>query len=114
MESAIESMLLRAFESLLAGQDDRAAAFKGLASRLWQTYMSKIPQDRMDTLRLRPLDEIQSQIIDQLLNPQEGLPPEERAILREKLQMAPEALAPATTNAPPGGPSGGGRSAPGQ
>ena len=50
-----------------------------------------------------PIEQTQRDVLKGLLDPEHGLPPEVRAVLRSKLGMAAEAepAAPASTNAPP-------------
>jgi hypothetical protein len=105
VKSALEGFLSESFRNLVVGDEERAAGFKLLAGKLWQTYQSKIPADRQAAIRLQSLDEIQAEVLKRLLDPREGIPFEMRAILRSKLGMGPEAAtpppAPAPTDAPP-------------
>jgi hypothetical protein len=88
--------LFNSYQSLIQDEDDRAANFKLLAQKVWTTYQSKIFKERRSAVGLRPLPEIDREILDRMLNPQEGLLPEIRAVLRTKLGLPAE-----TTNAPP-------------
>ena len=96
IENAIEGLLFNSYQSLIQDEDDRAANFKLLAQKVWTTYQSKIFKERRSAVGLRPLPEIDREILDRMLNPQEGLLPEIRAVLRTKLGLPAE-----TTNAPP-------------
>jgi hypothetical protein len=96
IENAIEGLLFNSYHSLIEDEDDRAATFKLLAKKIWTTYQSKIFQERIIAVGLPPLQEIDREIRDRMLNPEEGLRPEFRAVLRTKLGLPAE-----TTNAPP-------------
>jgi plasmid stability protein len=59
-------------------------------------------KESLPRVGLSPLEDIDREILNRFLDPQEGVPWEARAILRTKLGLPPEAAAPAaTTNAPP-------------
>jgi hypothetical protein len=63
--------------------------------------MSKIA-DRAKAIAVPPVENTEQEILNRLLNPEQGMPFEARAILRTKLRLPPEsAPSPATTNAPP-------------
>ena len=70
--------------------------------------MSKIPKERTEAIGLPPLADIDREMLRRLLDPESGVPLEERAVLRTKLGLPaeapvlPEAPGPPTaTNAPP-------------
>jgi hypothetical protein len=87
---------------MVLGQDEPAAGFRLLAQRVWSAYQRGMPQERLSAIGLRPFEHIDQEVRKRMLNPQEGEPPEVRALLRTKLGEQPEAAAPpATTNAPP-------------
>ena len=95
-------MFRNAYESLVLGEEDRYAGYKLLARQVWETYQSKIPKDGLARVGLRPLEDIDREILNRFLNPEQGTPFEVRAVLRTKLGLAPEtAPPPVTTNAPP-------------
>lgn len=100
IQSTLEAFAARAFVSLVLGEHDQAAGFRQLARKVWSTYMSKI-EGSESRIGLRPIEEIEDKVRDQLLDPEKGLPFEARAILRTQLGLLPES-APATppTNAP--------------
>ena len=61
-----------------------------------------MPKERLAAVGLRPFEEIDQEVRKRMLDPQEGEPPEVRAVLRAKLGEPPEtSVPPATTNAPP-------------
>ena len=74
-----------------------------MAAKLRETYESKILM-REKPIGLPPIEQIQSQLLHRLLDPEGSNPPKVRALLREKLGMEPEPAAPpapAATNAAP-------------
>jgi hypothetical protein len=108
VKSALEGLLVNAFMSLVVDEDQRAAGFKLLAGKIWQTYMDQIAKERIDAIGFRPLKEMEQEVLARLLDPGEGADPEIRAVLRTKLGMPAEPPQPtpapasgASTNAPP-------------
>ena len=88
--AAIQGLLLQSYQSLILDEDDRAAGYKNLARKVREVYMTKIPADRIAAIGLPPFAEIDRDILNQILDPANGLPAEARAILRTKLGMRPE------------------------
>jgi hypothetical protein len=100
--AAIEGMFRNAYESLVLGEDDRYAGYKLMAKRVWDVYQAKLSKDSLERVKLRPLEDIDREILLRFLDPEEGAPFEVRATLRSKLGQPPEApIPPASTNAPP-------------
>lgn len=97
VKTAIEGFLVQSFSSMILGQNDRAVGFRLLANKVWEAYRKKIPQDRWAAIGLPPVSETSKTILDQMLDPENGVNPEARAILRTELGMPPE-TAPASTN----------------
>jgi hypothetical protein len=95
--AVIESSVATSLFSLAMGEDDRAVFFKDFAEKVWRRYKSKAaPRNDADVaLQMPPVSEIQRQMLDQMLNPTNGLPLEMQLVLRQKLGL------PAPTNAPP-------------
>ena len=89
VKAVIEGLLVRALTSLAVGEDDRSAGFKLLAGKVRDTY-SRNTQARADALAISPLDDIQREVLNRMLDPQDGVPPEMRAVLRTKLNLGPE------------------------
>jgi hypothetical protein len=101
MRALLEGLLVRSYMSLVMDEDDRAAGLKLLAFRAWQAYQNKIPAERMQAIGLPPFADIDRDVRQRILDPQNGLPPEARAILRTKLNLPKEeAAAPQATPAP--------------
>jgi hypothetical protein len=102
---AIENLLVRSYEQLAIGQDDRAAGFKLLAGKVYQHYEMQINKGVSNQKRigLPPFDDINRTVLNQLLDPQHGLPYAARAVIRTQLRMPAEttnsaAPFPASTN----------------
>jgi len=100
VKSAIEGLIVNAYRSLTLDEDERYAGFMLLSRQIWNIYMEKIPQERIKAIGLPPLAEIDREMLIRLLDPERGVSPEERAVLRTKLpsnKLPP----PPETNAPP-------------
>jgi hypothetical protein len=105
VKSAIEGLIVNAYRSLVLDEDERYAGFKLLARQVWNAYMDKIPKERISAIGLTPLADVDSEMLNRLLDPERGVSPQERAVLRTKLGLKEEKLPPptptASTNAPP-------------
>lgn len=101
IQAAIEGMLVNSYLSLLLDEPDRSAGYKLLARQVHASYHSKISQERTNALALAPLQEIDREMLRRILDPQEGVGPEERAELRSILGMPAEPPQATGTNAPP-------------
>ena len=104
IQAILEGMLVNAYVSLVKDEDERYVGSKYLARKIWATYQSKIPQERLPSIGLRPFDDIEREILNRLLDPQQGMSSEARGVLRTKLRLPAEPKAPApttTTNLPP-------------
>jgi hypothetical protein len=110
VQSTIEAFVTRAFHSLILGEDDQHAGLRMMARKVWQSFMSQIEGSEV-RIGLPPVEETEKVIRDRLLDPEEGMPYEYRAVLRAKLGMPPEPppaeteSVPGTTNAPPAVPT---------
>jgi hypothetical protein len=101
VKGIIEGLLVTALTNLALGEDERAAGFKLLAEKVRTTYSEKT-KARGEALAISSLDDIQREVVSRMLDPEQGVPPEMRAVLRTKLNMGPEPQSPAgTTNAVP-------------
>jgi hypothetical protein len=101
--SALEGLLINSYMSMVIDEDERSAGFKMLARQIHTTFQSKV-EGSGDRVKLPPLESIDAEIRQRLLDPNEGMPPEMRAAFRARLGMPAEAEpppAPAGTNAPP-------------
>ena len=95
--AAIEGLLARAYFELVSGQDDRYAAFKRMAGKIYENYQAKMAsfQKRMQRIGLPAFADLNRTVLNRLLDLQQGLPYAVRAVLRTQLGMPPE------TNPPP-------------
>jgi hypothetical protein len=95
--AAIEGLLEHSYDALAIGQDDRYAGFKLLAGKVYQRYQIEISRmkSNMQRIGLPPFADLNRDVLNQLLNPQQGLPFAARAVLRTQLGL------PTETNAPP-------------
>jgi hypothetical protein len=102
--AAVKGMISRSYESLALGDDDRAAGYMLLAHAIWNNYTAKMKKDRASLTRvgLSPFPDLNEQVLDVLLDPQNGLPYGARAIIRTALKKGPEpVLSVGATNAIP-------------
>ena len=102
VKAIIEGLLVNALTSLAVGEDERAAGYKLLAGKVRETYSSKT-RARGEALAISSLDDIQRAVVNRMLDPENGVMPEMRAVLRTKLNLGPEPPRPASaeTNAVP-------------
>jgi hypothetical protein len=107
-EGIIEGLLVTSYRNMVLAEDSAAAGFRLLAQKVWESYQSGIPKERMAAIGLRPFEEIDQLVRTRMLDPQRGEEPAIRAVLRTKLGMPPEAPLPGgATNAPPATAAGG-------
>ncbi len=96
---AVEGLLGRAYYELAIGQDDRYTGFKLLASKIYTHYQTKIDSaQEQQRVGLPAFADINRTVLNQLLDPKQGMPFAARAVLRTQLRLPPET---ASTNAPP-------------
>ncbi len=102
IRSAIQGMLINSYLSLLVDEPDRAAGYKLLARQIHQRYHGELSQERTNALALPPLQEIDREMLNRLLDPDEGVGPEERGQLRSLLGLPAEVprSAPGTNSVP--------------
>jgi hypothetical protein len=101
IRAIVEGLLVNAYNSLILGEDERAAGFKLLAEKVVVLYNNKTSM-RADALPIGTMQDIQKDVLARLLDPEHGLPPEMRGVLRTKLKLGPETAPPlpAGTNSP--------------
>jgi hypothetical protein len=91
VSAALQGMLLHAYLSLAAGDDDRYVNFKNLTRNVYDSYVSKTSMANGHVrIGLMPFDEMNAAVVRQLLDPQSGLPYEARAVLRTQLGLPAE------------------------
>src|ERR1041385_8596818 len=88
--STLEGLLVNSYRSLTIDEGERALGFLRLAQQVWNAYMNKISKDSIPRIGLSPLEDIKAEMLKRLLDPKNGLPPEERAVLRSKLKLPQE------------------------
>jgi hypothetical protein len=103
----VQGLLTRAYIALATGQDSSYAGYKLLAGKVYEHYRTEIPdiKGNVQRMSLAPFAELNRIVLNQLLDPQQGLPYALRAVLRTQLGMPAEANAPpppaTATNLPP-------------
>jgi hypothetical protein len=105
VKSDIMGLLRNAYESLLLGQDQDAAGYERFAALLHAAYVAKTADINTNRIPMPPLEDLKLAVRVELLDPDLGLPPDARAVMRRKLGMEPEPVLPASTttsNAVPG------------
>lgn len=90
IQSAIEAFVSRAYQSMVIDQDEQAAGYRLLARKVRASYMSQLDETGAKRIPVPPVEETEQIILNRLLDPNEGMPFEARAILRTKLQLPPE------------------------
>ncbi len=88
----------REFVCLIRDNEDQALNYRNLEQRVWNHYMLKIKGASEDRVKLDPLPVLRKRVMDRVLNPVTGYPPEARAILASKLGVP-------LPKAPPVGPT---------
>ena len=89
----VEDLLAQSYYALAIGQDDRAVGFQLLAGQVYDHYQAETSAN--PRTRLSPFNDLKRTALNDLLDPQKGLPYAARAVLRTELGL------PAETNAPP-------------
>jgi hypothetical protein len=89
----LEGLIARSYYELAIGQDDRAAGYK-LKSRLVYDHYQKKMGIGQPRAALPSLDVLNRTVLNDLLNPQKGVPFAARAVIRTQLGMPAETSAP--------------------
>jgi len=112
--AAIEGLLVHAYEDLALGEDDRYSGFKLLAKKVWDNYEAKVEKYPTDKARtgLPPFKDLNNNVLNHLLDTQQGLPYAARVTIRTQLGMGPETtgmstnlIAPEAVFSPTNGPA---------
>lgn len=93
VKTAIEGLLINSFRSLSMGDEDRAAGFRLLATKVWQNYDQQIAADRRAAIAMPPIQEISESVLRRLLSPEAGMPDEIRSVLLTRLGLPANAFA---------------------
>ena len=102
--AAVEGLLTHAYIALASDDDDRYQNFLHLAQRVYDVYVGKTRGFNGEVrIPLPPMNDIKREIVTGLLDPQQGLPPEYRGVLRTRLGLPAESTIPVgpATNAVP-------------
>jgi hypothetical protein len=101
VKAVLEGLLVNAYNSLAIGQDDSAAGYTELARQVLATYESKT-KVRKEALGIASFEQVKRDILYRMLDPENGVPQEMRAVLRAKLGMEDETTmpGPATNSVP--------------
>jgi hypothetical protein len=104
--AVVVGLLTRGYCELAIGQDDRYAAFKRMAGKVYENYQAQTSgfQGANTRIILPAFADLNRTALNRLLDTQQGLPYAARAVLRTQLGMPPETNAPpaaaGSTNAP--------------
>jgi hypothetical protein len=85
--AAIEGLLIQAYENLALGQDDRYAGFRLLAAKTYDVYNGKMKDTDLRRVALPAFRNMNNVVLSHLLDPQNGLPYEARAIIYSQLRI---------------------------
>jgi hypothetical protein len=101
VKANVEGLIFNAYNSFAIGEDESAAGYEELAKQVLATYTSKT-KTRGEAIAIAPFEEVKRDVLNRMLDPENGVPQEMRAALRSKLGMEAETNTPApATNAVP-------------
>ncbi len=101
VRNLIQGLLVSAYKSLVIDEDEHYNGYKLLAQKVWTIFHSNLPKEAIPRMGLAPLEDLDRDVLDRILDSEHGASAEERAILRTKLRL-PESYTPRPgTNAPP-------------
>lgn len=89
VNAIIRGLIASSYTSLIFDNDDRAAGLMALARAARERY-EEDTDGTGERIRLPPFEEMQSQVLQEFLDPESGVIPEARARLRFKLRLPPE------------------------
>ena len=97
--ASILGMFRRAFVAYVMDEDDRGRNYENMARKIHEHYYEKLPDVARVRIALKPLRDLRQIVLNQELDPVNGMPPQAQAILRTKLNLpAPKAPPPAPEN----------------
>jgi hypothetical protein len=82
--AVVQGLIGQYYQNLIMGDEDRATAMLLMGQKMWKIYEARTVRE---AIRLDPFKEMMNQVLNQLLDPKEGLRPDYAARLREKLGM---------------------------
>jgi hypothetical protein len=86
--SALQGLLMHAYMDLANGQDARSAGYQLLAQKVYDNYNKRTGND--ERTRLPTMNNLKREVLNQLLDPTNGLPFAARAVIRTQLGMPAE------------------------
>ena len=98
-QAILEGILAKHYFYMALDDDEQSEAYERMARNVWMFYTDTI-RKREKPLALPPLQEMKAEVVRQFLDPRSSLAPELKARLRNKLNLGPEAAAPATNTSP--------------
>jgi len=105
--AVVQGLLSNAYVDLALGEDDRYQGFVNLVKQIYKHYNARTASGGTNSVRV-PLpnyNDLNRSVLRDLLDPQDGLPYDARAVLRTQLRLAPETNAPAASPAAVSAPS---------
>lgn len=98
--SNINGLITQSLYYLAVDEDDLASGYMLMARNFWNRYMGKISDGpSAERVGLPPIESMRDQVLEDVLDPEQGFTPELSALLRTKLGLP--AAPPPDTNAPP-------------
>ncbi len=94
--AVIGALLENSFIALVQDEDDRAVNYANMARTVHARFTKETGNS--NRVKLPALSVLRQQVLDRLLNPETGFPPETAAILRTKLGLAEKPTSPAQTS----------------
>jgi hypothetical protein len=86
----IQGLLVNSYRSLVLDEEDRYQGFSALAQKVWDAYQAGVPRGREAALSLASMPELRRDVVNRMLDPERGLHPQMRAILRTRLNLPAE------------------------
>jgi len=104
IKARIEELIIQSFQSMILGEDERAAGLRGIAVLVRNGYLKQVDM-RADAIPILPIEDIERELLQRVLDPETTfLPYEARAVLRTKFRLPPEPAPEAAKSAPSASP----------
>jgi hypothetical protein len=87
---AVGGMLLQSYLNLALGEDDRFDGYQLLAQKIYDRYVKKIGSYSDKRVALAPMNDLKRAVLNQILDPQNGMPYAARAVIRTQLRLPAE------------------------
>jgi hypothetical protein len=95
VEASILGMFDNEFLCLITDNDDQAINYDNMAKKIWKHYNDQTVGASKERLELKSIAQLRQYVLDRLMNPNGGLSPRARAILKSKLNLPAEQPKPA-------------------